>query len=141
MEFSSLAGHGPGQLDFDDLYLEELISMLNSIALEDILDDFGTQFLGGKEDPVIHLYETFLSHYDNERRFERGVFYTPKPVVKQMVDDVHQELITKFGLKLGLADCSTYKSDGRTHYTVTILILLLEQELSLRKPYVKFIKL
>ena len=47
--------------------------------------------------------------------------YTPKPVVKQMVDDVHQELITKFGLKLGLADCSTYKSDGRTHYTVTIL--------------------
>ena len=49
LEFSSLAGHGPGQLDFDDLYLE-LISMLNSIALEDILDDFGTQFLGGKEE-------------------------------------------------------------------------------------------
>lgn len=42
-------------------------------------------------DPVIHFYEDFLKEYDSKLRMERGVFYTPMPVVRFMVraiDDI-----------------------------------------------------
>ena len=37
--------------------------MLNQADIESITNDFGSQFKGGKEDPVIHFYETFSKSY------------------------------------------------------------------------------
>ncbi len=120
-ELSNLSGDEPTDLDFDDLALEELTSMLNNAQIDVILEDFGNQFKGGKEDPVIHFYETFLSKYDSKRRAERGVFYTPKPVVEFIVKSVHECLKNEHGLKLGIADSSTHFIDGVEWPKVIIL--------------------
>lgn len=47
-------------------------------------------------DPVIHFYEDFLKEYDSKLRMERGVFYTPMPVVKFMVRAIDDILKTHF---------------------------------------------
>jgi predicted helicase len=120
-EFASLGGDKPTDLDFDDLCLDELVTMLNSINIDAVMGDFGNQFKGGKEDPVIHLYETFLADYDSELRFDRGVFYTPKPIVRYMVKNVHEKLIADFNIPLGLADTSTHLVNGNLWHRVTIL--------------------
>ena len=120
-ELASLAGDEPTDLDFDDLSLDELVRMLNEINIDAVMGDFGSQFKGGKEDPVIHFYETFLSEYDHQRRVERGVFYTPKPVVDFIVSSVHERLIEDFDLPLGLADTSTHKVNGKEWPKVMVL--------------------
>lgn len=120
-EFASLAGNGPTDLDFDDLSLDELVEMLNVCNIDAIMGEFGSQFKGGKEDPVIHFYETFLSEYDHKRRAERGVFYTPKSVVDFIVRSVHDRLIEDFDLPLGLADTSTHIVNGKEWPKVMIL--------------------
>jgi len=59
-----------------------------------------------QNDPMIHLYETFLAEYDPNLRKKRGVFYTPEPVVNFIVRAVDDILKTEFGLTEGLADNS-----------------------------------
>ena len=108
-EFSKLAGSEPTDLDFDDLAIDELISMLNHANINAIMADFGTQFKGGKEDPVIHFYENFLKAYDKKIKISRGVFYTPQPAVSFIVRSVDESLRLKFGLVDGLADISTWE--------------------------------
>lgn len=71
-----------------------------------ILRDFGNRQPG--EVPVIHFYEHFLRAYDAELKIERGVFYTPKPVVSYIVRGVHELLQTEFGLEDGLASTVTW---------------------------------
>jgi len=55
-------------------------------------------------DPIIHFYEDFLREYDPKLRTERGVFYTPLPVVKYIVRSVDKILQKHFALPEGLAD-------------------------------------
>ena len=49
-------------------------------------------------DPVIHFYEDFLSEYDSTLRMQRGVFYTPAPVVKFIIRAVDDVLKKHFNL-------------------------------------------
>lgn len=60
-------------------------------------------------DPVIHFYEDFLSEYNADLRMQRGVFYTPAPVVKFIVRAVDDVLKTHFNLPKWLADTSKIK--------------------------------
>lgn len=55
-------------------------------------------------DAVIHFYETFLAEYNPELRKARGVWYTPLPVVRFIVQAVDDILRDHFGLDSGLAD-------------------------------------
>ncbi len=55
-------------------------------------------------DPIIHFYEDFLREYDPKLRMERGVFYTPLPVVRYIVRSVDALIKEHFGLSEGLAD-------------------------------------
>jgi len=55
-------------------------------------------------DPIIHFYEDFLREYDPKLRMERGVFYTPLPVVRYIVRSVDTLLKEHFSLPEGLAD-------------------------------------
>ena len=75
------------------------------------LRDFGDR--KPEEDPVIHFYELFLKEYDAKKRMQRGVFYTPRPVVSYIVRSVHELLQTEFGLADGLADTATWGEHGR----------------------------
>ena len=69
--------------------------MLRAANMEAVLRDFDNR--NPQEDPVIHFYEEFLKEYDAQKRMQRGVFYTPKPVVSYIVRSVHELLQTEFG--------------------------------------------
>ncbi len=98
-------GRGPG-LDFDELGVSEVVELLDAANMEEIILDFGDK--NPQEDPVIHFYELFLKEYDAKKRMQRGVFYTPRPVVSFIVRSVDELLRTEFGLQDGLADTTTW---------------------------------
>ncbi|MDR0525427.1 MAG: N-6 DNA methylase [Spirochaetaceae bacterium] len=63
-------------------------------------------------DPYIHFYETFLAEYDPKLRETRGVYYTPIPAARFIVQAADDILKTDFGFKEGLADNSRIRKDG-----------------------------
>lgn len=87
--------------------VDDLIEILNSTNMDKII----SQFLKRREndDAVIHFYETFLSEYNPEERFARGVFYTPPPVVSFIVRSVDRILRNQFNCAEGVADASKIK--------------------------------
>ena len=109
LELTILSVSEPSDLDFDDLGIDELIVPLNRTNIEAVLSDFSSQFKGGKEDLVIHFYETFLSNYDSTT-LQKEETYTPKPVVDFIVRSV-MSIIDDHDLPLGLADTSTHLVD------------------------------
>ncbi len=105
--FLKIGGRDTRQaMDFDELGVRNVVDMLNVAKMDAVLRDFGDR--NPKEDPVIHFYELFLKEYDPKKRMQRGVFYTPRPVVNFIVRGVDEILRTEFGLPLGLADTTTW---------------------------------
>jgi hypothetical protein len=102
------AGDRKGGIQFDELGVQDIVDLLRGeeTDLPAILRDFNNKAPG--EDPVIHFYEHFLSAYNKKLKIQRGVFYTPKPVVAYIVHSVHELLKTEFGLEDGLADTTTW---------------------------------
>lgn len=105
-------------LDFDELGIRDVVDVLNAANMEAVLRDFGDR--NPKEDPVIHFYELFLKEYDPKKRMQRGVFYTPRPVVNFIVRGVDEILRTEFDLPLGLADTSTWAELAARNDRITI---------------------
>jgi hypothetical protein len=101
-------GGRKGGIDFDELGVQDVVELLrgDETDLPAILRDFGNKTRG--EDPVIHFYEHFLNAYNKKLRIQRGVFYTPNPVVSYIVRSVHELLQTEFHLEHGLADTTTW---------------------------------
>jgi predicted helicase len=102
-----------GLFDVDEAGINDVVELLNRANAQAIRNDFGKKKDG--EDPVIHFYEHFLGAYNNELKVERGVFYTPQPVVSYIVRSVHELLQKEFGLEDGLADTSTWADVQRRH--------------------------
>ena len=94
------------KLSFDELEINNIVSLLVNTKMDDIVADFNRQTGGGREDPVIHFYEEFLSEYDKSQKVQRGVYYTPQPVVKFIVNGVDYILKHNFGVEDGLASTS-----------------------------------
>ncbi|MBU1207624.1 MAG: hypothetical protein KKH04_11950 [Proteobacteria bacterium] len=98
--FLNVAGRKEA-FDFDELGIQEVVELLNIANAEAVKADFGN--LTRNEDPVIHFYEHFLKAYDSKKKVQRGVFFTPLPVVSYIVRSVHELLQTEFGIEDGLA--------------------------------------
>ena len=94
-------------LTFDELEVANVVEILTHTNTDLILKDFNRQTGGGREDPVIHFYEEFLTAYDKAQKVQRGVYYTPQPVVNFIVRAVDSILKTEFGLADGLASEET----------------------------------
>lgn len=90
-------------LTFDELEVANVVEILTHTNTDLILQDFNRQTGGGREDPVIHFYEEFLTAYDKAQKVQRGVYYTPQPVVNFIIRAVDSILKTEFGLVDGLA--------------------------------------
>jgi hypothetical protein len=58
----------------------------------------------GKPDPILYFYEHFLAAYNKAERIQKGVYYTPRPLVDYLVKAVNETLKTAFDKPLGLAD-------------------------------------
>jgi predicted helicase/L-rhamnose mutarotase len=84
--------------------VDDLSEILNVADIQKILTRFYEE--GRGNDPIIHFYETFLAEYNPKVREQRGVYYTPEPVVGYIVRSVHQTLKEDFDKPLGLADDS-----------------------------------
>jgi len=106
---------GPG-IDFDELGVSEVVQLLDDANMEAVVLDFGDK--NPQEDPVIHFYELFLKEYDAKKRMQRGVFYTPRPVVSYIVRSVDELLRTEFGLEDGLADTTTWGEMAKRHNNI-----------------------
>lgn len=108
------------RIDFDELGIQDVVDLLNSpeTHMDAILMDFGNRTR--QEDPVIHFYESFLAVYDKKRKVERGVFYTPLPVVSYIVRSVHELLKTEFALEDGLASTVTWGEMAKKNKDITI---------------------
>lgn len=108
-DFLSAAGRDrqkKKRVDFDELGINEVVTTLRDVPMEDILRAFNKEKPG--DDPVIHFYEDFLTAYDRKMRAKRGVFYTPSPVVHFIVRSVDEILKTEFGIEDGLASTITW---------------------------------
>ncbi len=103
---------GPG-IDFDELGVSDVVELLDTANMEAVVRDFGDR--NRQEDPVIHFYELFLHSYNKQLKIQRGVFYTPQPVVSYIVRSVHELLQTEFGLADGLADITTWGEMLKKH--------------------------
>ncbi len=84
--------------------VDDIAEVLNAADTGMILKRYYDEGKGA--DPIIHFYETFLNEYDPDLKEQRGVYYTPEPVVGYIVRSVHQMLKEDFDKPLGLADDS-----------------------------------
>jgi len=89
--------------------VEDLANLFNYVDINEISKEFDQY----DNDPIIHFYETFLAEYDPALRKSRGVWYTPQPVVKFIVQAVDDILKRDFGLD-GLMDTSKVKLKQKT---------------------------
>ncbi|WP_324282848.1 type ISP restriction/modification enzyme [Cyanobacterium aponinum UTEX 3221] len=101
-----------------------LIELLANADMANILENFGRETK--REDPVVHFYETFLSAYSAKLRKNRGVYYTPEPVVYFIVKAVNDVLETYFYLDDGLANTHVNILDPATG-TGTFLYEIIKQ--------------
>ena len=94
-------------LDLDEAGLGQLVADLrHTTNVEAVLDQFGSSVRGG--DPVVHFYEEFLKAYDRRLRVDAGAFYTPRPVVRFMIEAVDNLLRTELGLSDGIHDATSW---------------------------------
>lgn len=103
------SNNAKSKLSFDELEVGNIVDLLLHTRTDAIITDFNRQTGGGREDPVIHFYEEFLSEYDKTQRVQRGVYYTPQPVVNFIVKAVDDILRRDFGIADGLASTETKK--------------------------------
>ena len=120
--FSEIAG--VDMPDTIDWAVDDIVELLKHADLGEILKDFGKG--KGKEDPVVHFYETFLAAYDPKMRELRGVYYTPEPVVSYIVRSLDHLLKTRFNRPKGLADENTLILDPACG-TGTFLYFVIQQ--------------
>lgn len=97
-----------------DWLLQDITDLLDRIDIDAVFASVEDDVLLG-HDPVMHFYEPFLAAYDAQIKRQRGVFYTPHPVVSYIVRSVHELLQTEFGLEDGLADTTTWGEMVKRH--------------------------
>ena len=105
-------------------FVDDLAQLLDAAQMDLVLADFGKH--GARHDPIMHFYETFLAAYDPELREQRGVYYTPEPVISYIVRSVDHLLRERFGCPEGLADHGKARyrdDDGAEREAHRVLVL------------------
>lgn len=104
------------------LGLEDLLKLTGEVLNRVDTDAFFQTF---EEDTAVqYFYEPFLEAFDPELRKQLGVWYTPREIVRYMVERVDTVLRTELGLPSGLADPNVYVLDpacGTGAYLVEVL--------------------
>ena len=110
--FQHIANSGALHPTLNDA-IEKLCKLYSITNLAELLDKSETK------DTIIHFYEEFLSFYDAKQRMDRGVFYTPVPIVRHIVKAVDKMLIDEFGIINGLSNNDTIDTTVKSEpYTV-----------------------
>jgi hypothetical protein len=95
--------------------IDKLFIILNNTDYSQVQKELSFANKKGREfeDPYIYFYENFLTAYNQEKRLEKGVYYTPASVVHFIVKSIDQLLIRDFD-KTGLDDDSISLLDFAT---------------------------
>lgn len=91
--------------------VDDLAELFRATDMEKVLKDYGKTT--GRKDPVVHFYEDFLEIYNPKIRDDFGVWLTPMPVVKYIVNATDELLKKVFGIEKGLADNSMVGDEHR----------------------------
>jgi Predicted helicase len=117
--------------------VDEIFSIINTFDLEAIQRDFSFSTLKNntahqeaiiEKDPYIYFYEDFLTEFDNDLRRQMGVYYTPLPIVRFIIQGVEDILQGTFEIKDGFANSKVTALDFATG-TGTFLIELFRHAL------------
>lgn len=93
--------------------VDEIFSIINTCDIEAIHNDLAySKRLSAAEknkqiivkDPYIHFYEDFLTEFDNDLRRNMGVYYTPLPIVRFIIQGIEDILKDTFKIPQGFAD-------------------------------------
>ena len=93
--------------------IDDLVEMFGATNLQKMFE----RDIRNNRDPLIHFYEDFLKAFNSADRKNFGVWYTPLPIVKFIVDSIDILLKKKLSIEEGLADTTTiiHKTlDGET---------------------------
>lgn len=132
METFLAVGNRKTDIDFNELGVNEVVETLRATNMDAVLRDFDNR--NPDEDPVLHFYEHFLRDYDSIKREQRGVYYTPKPVVRFIVRSVDVILQQQYGLEDGLADTTTWGELAERKPEITI-----PEDVSPEEPFVQIL--
>ena len=88
-----------------EIIVNELCEEFTNADVNAIIHNYYNVEKDNSKDPIVHFYEDFLKEYNPKERMSLGVFYTPRPVVKFIVNSINEILIKEFGLS-GLSDSS-----------------------------------
>lgn len=109
--FNDLAGNTiPERISW---IIDDLVEMFGVTNLQKMFE----RDIRNNRDPLIHFYEDFLKAFNSADRKNFGVWYTPLPIVKFIVDSIDILLKNKLSIEEGLADTTTiiHKTlDGET---------------------------
>ena len=86
--------------------IDDLVQMYLACDVAQMLASYGKD---ATKDPIVHFYEDFLEVFDKKTRKDRGVWYTPLPIVNFMVRTLDTLLKEQFNLPQGIADTSKIK--------------------------------
>jgi hypothetical protein len=81
--------------------VKDLVAFLSTTDIQALLEKLRPACLQG--DPLIYFYELFLAAYAPHQRSQRGVYYTPAPVIAYMVKAIDELLRGAFAYPDGLA--------------------------------------
>lgn len=96
--------------------VDDLTEIFKVTKMERVMRNYGAGT--GRKDPVVHFYEEFLEQYNPKIRDQFGVWYTPKPIVKFIVNSVHDLLQSVFHIDDGMA---SNRKTPEGHHKVQIL--------------------
>ena len=92
--------------------VEQLTTRLANTQISEVMRDFRSETR--QRDAIVHFYEDFLATHDPVMREQRGVYFTPEPVVGYIVRSVDSLLRSHFDRRDGLASDDVHILDPAT---------------------------
>ncbi|MGC8483926.1 MAG: N-6 DNA methylase, partial [Thermodesulfobium sp.] len=93
--------------------INAIIDILNDVDKSKFENILSFKKTYNYEDPYVYFYEKFLAEYDKAKRKEKGVYYTPIPVVRFIVNSIDKLLKDNFRVD-GLKDSEVTVLDFAT---------------------------
>ena len=83
--------------------VDEIIDILNATNVQSVLADVG-QDTSTRKLAFLYFYEYFLGRYNPKKRKQKGVYFTPRPVVSFITNSINIILKKTFNKPSGFAD-------------------------------------
>lgn len=93
--------------------IDQIVDIVNHIDMREFKKRLSFSKIYYDKDPYVYFYENFLGSYDKKKKKRKGIYYTPLPVVRFIVNSIDKLLRRDFkidgfkGAKLTVLDFAT----------------------------------